>query len=95
MNTFFFHFRLAKSVSKFARERAQLKASSASISNTDRGDSQPANTFSQNVIIGNIVERSESAHAVEFAEINSDFDSSGGFPRPKRIDKKVCTPLFN
>lgn len=79
---------LAKKLSKFALERAkQSKAS-------DNEKPTLGTSSMRNIIIGNVVERSE-GKPVEHNEVeNVSFDDSEGFPKPKRIDKKV-RPLMS
>lgn len=74
---------IAKKMSKFAQERAkQLKKS-------DKEKPEPVDSLPpQNIIIGNIVERTESAIQTNIEE-HASFDDSKGFPKPQRIDQKV------
>lgn len=74
----------AKKLSKFAQERAkQTKALEKEKSNTESGFT------ASNIIIGNIVERKEGI-GLDRSEVECvSFDDSVGFPKPKRIDKKV------
>lgn len=51
---------------------------------TDPDNNRP----SHNIIIGNIVERTEGVTQSN-VEQNAFFDDSKGFPRPERIDQKV------
>lgn len=51
--------------------------------------SKAENIASQNIIIGNIVERKEGIELQRNVVEVVSFDDSEGFPKPKRIDKKV------
>lgn len=74
---------LEKKMSKFAQERANK----AKLLNKEK-TSQNEDSFPK-IIIGNVVERTEGTTAEQNAIANVSFDDSEGFPKPKRIDKKV------
>lgn len=79
----FIFYELAKKVSKFAQERAKK-------SKVSDGEEVASNTNPlRNIIIGNIVERTEGALSKPIFDENVPFDDSKGFPKPKRIDQKV------
>lgn len=79
---------LAKKLSKFAQERAkQSKTLEKEKTSTESGFTP------SNIIIGNIVERKEGIAPDRSAVDNVSFDDSVGFPKPKRIDKKVLNSL--
>lgn len=74
---------LAKKMSKFAQERAMRSKA------PDKPKAATEDGSLRNVIIGNIVERKE-GQSIQLNEVeNVSFDDSEGFPKPKRIDKKV------
>lgn len=69
-------------MSKFAQERAKQ-------STTSEKEKTDGTFSSGNIIIGNIVERKEGVERDRIVVENLSFDDSEGFPKPKRIDKKV------
>lgn len=78
----------AKKVSKFAQERAKK-------SKVSDGENVTSNTNSlQNIIIGNIVERTEGESSKLILDESMSTDDSKGFPKPKRIDQKVFHVTF-
>lgn len=84
----FLFFNLAKKLSKFAQERKkQSKTLEKEKNNTESG------LTPSNIIIGNIVERKEGIGLDRSAVESVSIDDSVGFPKPKRIDKKVRNSL--
>lgn len=78
------NFTSAKRISKFAQERAKQSKTK------DKETSSAVSSFaSRNIVIGNIVERTEGIGSEQNVVENVSFDDSEGFPKPKRIDKKV------
>lgn len=70
-------------MSKFAQERA--KKSKVSDSAEVASNTNPL----RNIIIGNIVERTEGGQSKRIGDESVILDDSKGFPKPKRIDQKV------
>lgn len=70
-------------MSKFAQERAKQSKV------TENAEAVPNANSLHNIIIGNIVERTEGGSSNQIADENVSLDDSKGFPKPKRIDQKV------
>lgn len=74
----------AKKISKFASERLNQSKKS-----TNEAKVFNNNATLSNIIIGNIVERNENDENTKTTIEKSLFRETEGFPRPKRIDRKV------
>lgn len=75
-------------MSKFAQERAKKSKV------MDSEEIAPNTNPIRNIIIGNIVERTEGeSSSKQIVDENVSFDDSKGFPKPKRIDQKVLSTV--
>lgn len=75
-------------MSKFAQERA--KKSKVPDAEETASNTNPL----RNIIIGNIVERTEGKSTKQIFDECEPIDDSKGFPKPKRIDQKVYHVTF-
>lgn len=74
-------------MSKFAQERVNHLKSSNDSPPVDKLTEKPIST--QNIVIGNIVERTENVKSTKSLRNDTIADDKVGFPKPHRIDKKV------